>query len=153
MAGFLEVTIASPERKLFSGSSVQLSCWTPQGQITVLPHHAPLVSVLAVGEIVLKDTDGGFRYFQIDGGFIEITLGGKVTVLADAAAHVAELDEKAALEAKARAAAKLYESNLSDEEYVKAFSSLERSISRLNIIRKHAHRRKSPITGQGVIEQ
>jgi hypothetical protein len=45
------------------------------------------------------------------------------------------------------------EQTLSEEEYAKVAASLERSLSRLTIARKHAHRRERPITSEGIFKE
>ena len=53
---------------------------TKAGEITVLPNHAPLISHLAKGTIIAK-FEGQQKPFEIDGGFMEVTAGSRLTVL------------------------------------------------------------------------
>src|SRR3989338_7557075 len=85
-------SITTPERTLFSAEVEQVSLPTPQGSITVLPHHMPLVSLLAAGELRIKPRDGEEKYLAVSGGCIEVQ-GDRVVVLADTAEHAEELDE------------------------------------------------------------
>ena len=75
---------------------------TALGQITILPQHAFLVSALVPGELIARK-DGGEQFVHISGGFLTVEPGSRVTILADAAERIHELDEKRAQEAVARA--------------------------------------------------
>ncbi len=85
-------------------------------------------------------------------GDIHANLEALDTVLADAAEHHYEIDQERALGAKTRAEASLKQTQISDEEYARVAASLERSLARLNVARKRAHR-KTPISGEGVFRQ
>lgn len=142
--------LVTPERVVLQEELDSLSCPTKLGQITVLPHHAPLVAELTPGELIARSGKDE-HFIHVAGGFVEVSPEGGVSVLADSAEHFYEIDIKEAEAAKQRAIETLRETKVSDEEFVRAAASLERSLSRLNIARKHAHRRKSPITSEGVL--
>ncbi len=135
--------LVTPERSLLAEEIDSLSCPTSQGQITVLPHHAPLVANLTAGELITKNGDE-HNFIHVAGGFIEIRPGSEVVVLADAAEHFYELDEARAEAAKQKALDILKASRTSDQAYAQAAASLERNLSRLRIVRKHAHRKNRP---------
>lgn len=147
----LNFQLVTPEKKVLSQELVSLSCPTKLGQITILPGHIPLVATLVPGELHAKTEDDDF-YLHVSGGFLEVQKGSKIIVLADAAEHDFEIDIKRAEEAKLRAEKALKETKISEEEYAQVSASLEKSLSRLNIKRKHAHR-KVPITGGGVFKE
>lgn len=166
--------LVTPEKTVLTKELVSLSCPTTLGQITILPDHAPLVATLVPGELHAKTEKDEF-FLYVAGGFVEVhpirspqrsvgadaqthqTSNGvkpatKVIVLADAAEHHHEIDIQRAEEAKKRAEAALKEIKISDEEYAATAASLERSLARMRIQRKHAHR-KAPITGEGVFNE
>ena len=83
---------------------------------------------------------------------MQVDKDNQVVVLADAAEHHYEIDQERAQEAKTRAQDALKQTQMSGEEYAKVAASLERSLARLNIARKRAHR-KTPISGEGVFKE
>ena len=89
-----QLEIVTPERVILKTSASQVTLPTQNGEITILPHHLPLVSVLQAGVIEAK-TGGGETLTEImavSGGFVEV-LPNKVVILADTAEPAAELDE------------------------------------------------------------
>lgn len=132
--------LVSPERTLVAEEVDSLSCPTSQGQITVLPHHIPLVANLVPGEIIAR-TGSDHKFIHVAGGFVEIKPNSQVVILADAAEHFHELDEARAEAAKQQALEVLKASHVSDQAYAQAAASLERNLSRIKIARKHAHRK------------
>ncbi len=79
---------------------------TTEGEIGVFPHHIPLVSALASGDIVAKRGDEVIP-MAVSGGFIEVKPsedgGTEVAILADFAEHVADISDEALVAAKTRA--------------------------------------------------
>jgi F-type H+-transporting ATPase subunit epsilon len=115
----------------------EVSLPTPDGQITVLPNHIPLVTMISPGEIIVhgeKDRKIGLVY----GGFVYVEENSQVTVLADSAEHLEELNEKEIEEAKRRAE-DLKKKAVTIEEQVSAEAALARSIAQLKSLRKHRH--------------
>jgi F-type H+-transporting ATPase subunit epsilon len=148
----LHLQLVTPQRVVLNEELDSLSCPTSQGQITILPGHIPLVATLASGEFIAR-TGSEQHDIHVAGGFVEVKPGNQVIILADEAEHISELDEKVAEQAKQKAEALLRRSNISDEEYATAAASLERNLSRLRIIRKHAHRTQRPVTSEGVLKE
>lgn len=148
----LHLQLVTPQRVVLNEELDSVSCPTIQGQITVLPGHVPLVATLMPGELIAHNGQGTHN-IHVAGGFVEVKPDNAVVILADAAEHVAELDEQQAELAKQKAEALLQQSNISDEEYALAAASLERNLSRLRIIRKHAHRISRPVTSEGVLHE
>ncbi len=108
------------------------------GELAVLPHHAPLLTVLNPGEIrVVKD--GEESYMAISGGFMEV-MGTKVTILADTAERVEEIDLKRA-EAALQLAQERVASAASDMDLERALASIRRSQARMKV----ARRRRRPL--------
>lgn len=148
----LHFQLVTPEKTVLTKELVSLSCPTTLGQITILPNHTPLVATLIPGELHAKTINNDDFYINITGGFVEIRPNSQVIVLADAAEHHFEIDEKRAQEAVLRAKKAMEEKTLSEEEYARVAASLERSLARLNIARKHAHR-KQPLPSEGVFNE
>ncbi len=139
--------LVTPERIVFSKELTSLSCPTSMGQITILPHHIPLVANLVPGELHAKTASDDF-FVYVAGGFVEVRPKNEVVVLADAAEHHFEIDQQKAEAAKAKAEAEMEKrSTMSEQEYAKVAAVLQQSLARLNIARRHAHR-KQPIEQQ-----
>jgi len=93
---FLE--IVTPEGRIL-GEDVEF-CILPgfEGQLGIMPNHAPLVSMLGPGEIK-TEKNGASSYFAVSGGFMEVS-SNKVTVAADTCEAAADIDRQQALAAK-----------------------------------------------------
>jgi F-type H+-transporting ATPase subunit epsilon len=148
----LHFQLVTPERTVLNQELDSLSCPTTLGQITILPGHIPLVATLTAGELIAKN-QGKEEFIAVAGGFIEVRPNNQVVALADAAQHHYEIDVQKTEEAVQRAQKAITETKMSSEEYAKVAASLNQSLSRLNIARKHSHRRTAPITGEGVFKE
>jgi len=144
--------LVTPEKTVLNQELASLTCPTTMGEITILPHHVPLVATLAPGELHAKTEKGEDSYIFVSGGFVQINPDSKVIILADQAEHHFEIDEQRAEEARKRAEKELTERKMSGEEYAAVAASLERSLARLNIKRKHAHR-KAPLSSKDSLGQ
>ncbi len=142
----------TPERTIFDGQVGSITCATTQGQITVLSHHAPLVTELAPGEIIVTQ-NGTPQLLHVSGGFLQIQPNSQVVALADSAEHVAEIDLARAEQAVQKAQETLAQAaSMSDQEYATTAALLERNLSRIRVVRKHSHRHMA-ITNEGVFEE
>ncbi len=74
--------IITPDKKVFAGEATAVTFPGTEGQFQVLNSHAPLVSTLGKGEVVVE-TSAAKQVFTIDGGVVEV-LNNKVLVLAEA---------------------------------------------------------------------
>jgi F-type H+-transporting ATPase subunit epsilon len=97
----IQVDIVSAEGELFSGAAAMVFAPASQGDLGIAPRHAPLLTLLKAGEVVVQTPDGQKHHFFVGGGALEVQPH-KVTVLADTAIRAKDLDEAAALEAKQR---------------------------------------------------
>ena len=98
----LSLEIVTAERQVFADDNVDMVIApAADGEVGILPHHAPLLTLLQIGELrVRKGADE--QSIIISGGFLEV-LNNKVTVLADVAERSEEVDTAAAEQARARA--------------------------------------------------
>jgi F-type H+-transporting ATPase subunit epsilon len=97
----IQVDIVSAEGELFSGAAAMVFAPASQGDLGIAPRHAPLLTLLKAGEVIVPTPDGQKHHFFVGGGALEVQPN-KVTVLADTAIRAKDLDEAAALEAKQR---------------------------------------------------
>ena len=102
----IELEIVTQERKVLTEEVDSVNLPGIMGRIGILPNHAPLLTVLDFGEVVIRK-DGVESYYAIGGGIAEINPD-KVIILADSADHAEEIDEQKAEEAR-QAAAKAME--------------------------------------------
>ena len=80
----LTVEVVSPEKRVWSGEATMVSARTLEGDIGILPDHAPLLGVLVDGTVSIKATDGSSHEFQMSGGFISVSKN-RVSVLGESA--------------------------------------------------------------------
>lgn len=98
----IKFEIVTPERTVLSKEIVQVTVPTQDGEITILPEHIPLVSILQPGVLEIRTLDQETEIIAVSGGFIEV-LRDKVVVLADTAERGEELDEERITNAKTKA--------------------------------------------------
>ncbi|OGL96225.1 ATP synthase F1 subunit epsilon, partial [Candidatus Uhrbacteria bacterium RIFOXYA2_FULL_41_8] len=95
----LHLKIVTPERIVFEDSVDSVSVMTENGEITILPNHVPLVSLLRSGEMRLKD-DKQETLLAVSTGLIEVKPGNIIVVLADTAERSDELTLEEIVKAK-----------------------------------------------------
>ena len=99
----VHVELVSVERLLWSGDATMVIARTTEGELGVLPGHAPLLGELAPGGIVRIREEGGEELvFAVHGGFLSVTEAG-VSVLAELAERSDEIDVGRAQQALERA--------------------------------------------------
>lgn len=94
--------IVTPERTVLAEKAKRVSLPTREGEISILPHHIPLISIIKSGVIEIENKKGEIEIMSVSGGFIEV-LKDKVVVLADTAERALEINEDRAEEARKRA--------------------------------------------------
>ncbi len=88
MAKTLQVDLVAVEEKVWSGEAEMLVARTTEGELGVLPGHAPLLGQLAnPGQVRVKLAGGKELAYEVSGGFLSVTAQG-VTVLAESAVAV-----------------------------------------------------------------
>jgi F-type H+-transporting ATPase subunit epsilon len=80
----LRVEVVTPEKRVWSGEAKMVSARTLEGDLGVLPNHAPLLGVLADGTVSIKTADGSINDFVINGGFISVA-NNRVSILGESA--------------------------------------------------------------------
>ncbi|WP_428356908.1 F0F1 ATP synthase subunit epsilon [Methyloprofundus sp.] len=98
----IHVDIVSAEKEIFSGLAEMVFAPAELGEVGITPRHAPLISKLNPGEVRVKVSEKETQEFFVSGGLLEVQPH-LVTVLADTAIRAKDIDEAAALEAKAKA--------------------------------------------------
>ena len=77
----MQLSIYSLEKILFNGSAREVNCPTQSGEITILDHHEPLISILKKGTIKIIDSETKEHYIPISSGFLEVKSGSQVKFL------------------------------------------------------------------------
>ena len=129
----LQLDIVTAERLVTSEEVEVLVAPGVDGELAILPHHAPLLTVLKPGEIRVLN-DGEESDIVVSGGFMEV-MPDKVTILADTAERADEIDEVRA-EAALKKAQERIESAPADMNLERAVASLRRSQARLKVARR-----------------
>src|SRR3990167_3692127 len=141
MATF-HVEIITPEKVVFQGEVDLVSLPTPQGEITILPHHIPIISIVVPGSVLIRKGNDE-QLFAVSRGVIEVD-GKTVRVLTETADRAAELQEEAIEKAKNAAEKLLQEKHNDVEGFAEATAILERELARLHVARRHRSRRGMP---------
>jgi F-type H+-transporting ATPase subunit epsilon len=122
---------------IFSDDVSAVIAWGVQGQLAILPHHAPLMTMLQPGDLMIRK-DKEEEYVVISGGFLEVRPD-KVIILADACERADEIDIARAEEAKKRAQETMKAAPLTAEAAT-AEAALRRSLARLKVAEKRRHK-------------
>ena len=136
----MHLEIITAERQVYSDEVDMVIAPGFDGQLGILPMHAPLMTMLKPGELTVRK-DGENMYVAVSGGFMEV-LGNRGSVLADACERSDEIDEQRAEQAVQRAQERLANRG-SDMELERAVSALRRAQVRVDLVR-----RRSPRSGQ-----
>ncbi len=102
MATTIRCDIVSAEAEIFHGEAEMVVATGESGELGIAPRHAPLITRLKPGKIVVTLPGGEKLDFAISGGILEVQPQ-VVTVLADTAIRAQDIDEAAVLAAKAEA--------------------------------------------------
>lgn len=133
MTGLLKLDIVTPRGQVYSNEVDMVTLPGREGEMGILPQHAPLITLIGDGEIVAKRGLKEDRIL-ITTGCAEITAD-RVAILTVFATDESKIDENSAEEARRRAEARLKE-KLSPEETALAQAALAHSLSQIRIKRR-----------------
>jgi F-type H+-transporting ATPase subunit epsilon len=133
----LLLEIVTPERLAYSDTVDAVVLPGSEGELGVLPHHAPLVSMLGVGELRVRK-GGTEESFAIVGGFLQVRPD-KVVVMAETADMASEIDLGKAQEARQDAERMLAESGYTEgADLAMARATLQQALLRIRVAeRRH----------------
>ncbi|MDP7587316.1 MAG: F0F1 ATP synthase subunit epsilon [SAR202 cluster bacterium] len=143
----MNLEIITAERQVYSDEVDMVIAPGFDGQLGILPMHAPLMTMLKPGELTVKKSGEEDMYVAVSGGFMEV-LGNKVSVLADACERSDEIDEQRAEEAIQRAQDRLANRG-TEMELERAICSLQRAQVRVNLVRRRRPRGNQPPPSSG----
>lgn len=133
----MRLEIITAEREVFADDVEVLVAPGIDGELGILPHHAPLMTALQPGEIMIRK-DGQPTYLVVSGGFLEV-MGNRATILADTAERSDEIDEERARIAMENAQERLA-SRSGDMDLQAAMASMRKAESRLKVVRRRRSR-------------
>ena len=127
----LRLSIMTPERRVYYADGDMVIAPGVEGQLGILPHHAPLLTALTHGELRVKRGEEE-ESFAIGGGYMEVRPDG-VTVLANTAEHAEEIDPQRAEAARRRAEARLRARTQENVDFARAEAALRRAMTRIKV--------------------
>ena len=140
----MHLEIITAERRVYSDEVEVLVAPGIDGELGILPHHAPLMTALQPGEIMIRK-DGQETYLAVTGGFLEV-MANQVTILADACERSDEIDEELARVAMEQAQEQLARRS-ADLDLEQATVAIRRAESRLKVARRRRPREGPPSQG------
>ena len=138
----MRLEVITAERRVYSDDVEVLIAPGIDGELGILPHHAPLMTALQPGEIMIRK-DKEETFLAVTGGFLEV-MGNQVTILADACERSDEIDEEQARIAMQEAEERLA-SRSSDLDLEQATAAIRRAGTFLKVAGRRRRRdRPSP---------
>jgi F-type H+-transporting ATPase subunit epsilon len=135
--------VVTAERTVFEDYVDMILAPGIEGQLGILPKHAPLMTSLTYGELVIHRENQPDEFIAIGGGFMEVGPE-HVIVLADSAERAEEIDIARAEEARDRAEELMKQKQREDIDFSRAEASLRRSVIRLKVARRRRRPRERP---------
>ena len=134
MAMTMHVDIVSAENEIYSDTVIE--CYAPaeMGEVGIHPRHTPMLTKLKPGDVRVVTQEGETLHFFVSGGILEVQPH-VVTILSDTAMRAADIDEAAALEAKAKAEAAMKEHS-SEMDFARAKAELAEAAAMIESIKK-----------------
>ena len=138
----MRLDVVTPESVICSCEVDAVIAPGVEGQLGILPHHAPLITMLQAGELRVKK---GYdeTCIAIYGGFLEVRPD-RVIILADAAERAEEIDVARAEKAKRRAEQQMTSRVLSEVDRAQAEAALRRSLVQLKVAERKRKRKAGP---------
>jgi F-type H+-transporting ATPase subunit epsilon len=137
----LQLEIVTPEREAFSDTVDAVYCPGVEGEFGVLPHHAPMLSMLGIGELRIQ-RGAEEEFYAIAGGFVQV-LPDKVVVMAELADLASEIDLESAEAARNEAERAIAAGFDEPADLAQARAAMERALLRIRVAeRRHREGRR-----------
>jgi F-type H+-transporting ATPase subunit epsilon len=130
----IQCEVVSAEKSIFSGLIEFIVAAGEQGDLGIIYGHAPLLTSLVPGPVRVRKQGGEEEVFYVSGGYLEVQPNA-VTILADAALRVSDIDEAAAKQAQ-EAALHAMTNQAGEFDYSKAAVQLAESVAQLRTIQQ-----------------
>jgi F-type H+-transporting ATPase subunit epsilon len=135
----LRLEIVTAEREVFADEVDMVIAPGAEGEVGILPRHAPLLTTLQPGIMRVKN-DGDETLMVVSGGFLQVYRN-RVLILADTAERADEIEETRAEESRQRALAALQQGTSGSAVQSEAARlALRRSLARLQVVRRRQRR-------------
>lgn len=132
----LTVNVVTPDGLMYDHRATILVAKTTDGEIGILPKHAPIIVPLAIDEVRVKRTDSDTHvdWIAVNGGIMEVR-DNVVSIIADSAERERDIDVSRAERAKIRAERMIEKAkeNANNDELRRATVALHRAINRINV--------------------
>ena len=135
----IRLDVVTAEGTVFSGDVDLVIAPGIEGEMSILPHHAPLMTTLKLGELIAKKGEEEYC-LAISGGFLEVRPD-RVTVLADTCERAEDIDIARAEEAKSRAEKQLAEGYVPEVDAARAEASIRHAMIRLKVAERRRKRK------------
>lgn len=133
----IQLEIVTPERLAYSDTVDSVQLPGADGEMGVLPHHAPLLATLGIGELRIRK-GGEEEHFAIAGGFVQVRPD-KIVVMAETADMASEIDLEKAQEAR-REAERVLETGFHEgADLSAARASLQQALLRIRVAERRHH--------------
>jgi F-type H+-transporting ATPase subunit epsilon len=137
----IQCDIVTQERSVYSDEVEYVSLPGSEGVMGILPNHAPMLTALAFGEVMVR-SKGDEQFFAIGGGYAEIQPD-RVIVLADSAEQAGEIDLERAEAARRKAEQAMSEGVPEDAaRYAQIEAALKRAQIRIDVGKRRSTRRR-----------
>ncbi|MEA1925870.1 MAG: ATP synthase F1 subunit epsilon [Patescibacteria group bacterium] len=142
----IKLKITTPEKVVLDQDIDQITLPTQMGEITILPNHIPLISVIVPGAIETK-AGGESVSMAISGGFLEFH-DNELVILADTAERAEEIDMQRAEKARKKAEQMKRDARktLDEGQYAAVISQIEKQLARIKAAKKYRPRTKHGMT-------
>ncbi len=130
----LKLKIITPDKIVYESDAIdKVTVPTNTGEITILPLHVPMISILQAGEMIFTEGEK-IHHFAVAGGFLEIKNNNRVMVLADNVEAADQIDVDRAQAAKEKALAQMKAlKNTDDVDFVRMQALIERESNRIRL--------------------
>jgi F-type H+-transporting ATPase subunit epsilon len=130
--------IVTPEKLAFSEEVDAVTVPGVEGELGILPHHAPLLTTLGIGELKIR-RGGNEEFFAIVGGFLQVRPD-RVVVMAETADMASEIDVQRAEEARREAERALQEGFSEPADLARARAALQQALLKIQVAERRRHR-------------
>jgi F-type H+-transporting ATPase subunit epsilon len=139
----IQLVIVTPERQLLRETIVEVTLPGADGELGVLPGHAPLITELGIGELGYRTASGETAVLAVIRGFAEV-LQDRVSVLAETAERAEEIDVERAKQALKRAEERLARAGAKEDmDWDRASASLQKALVRIRVAELGIKRRSA----------
>ncbi len=133
----IKFKIVTPNGVVYDDEIDQLTIPTTSGEITVLPSHIPLISILAPGELVIRK-DGVEIPLSVSSGIVEVRPNNELYIMAETAERAEHIDIERAEAGRQRAEELMKQQKFVDDvDFARVVAKMEKELARLRIGKKY----------------